>query len=535
MADSVDSMNRGALRSAMRVAALAAGLAVSVATCTDLGVEEPGDASAVRVTPDTVVLRLGDSALVRALPTDASSALLVQKTAAWNSDAPTVAEVTTAGLVRGLTSGVAHISATVDGLQATAVAIVSGEPTAMTLAAGEAQVAGVNEVVPIAPAVRVVDADGNGVFGVPVTFAVTGGRGTTDAVAPVRTDVAGLASVAWTLGPSPGENTLSATAAGLTLTGDPVTFTATAEVGPPNAAASSVEAAPSTIPPSDGANASTITVTVRDALGRTVTGATVTLSASGTGNVLTQPAAVTDDFGQATGTLASEVAEEKVVTATVNGSVVITQTATVTIEPGAPAAVVIVTQPGGAVSNAQFTDQPVLEIRDAFGNRHLESNGPVTVSLVHGDGVLVSGTGSLTVNAVQGLIEFSGLLIRGLRTEGDTIGMGKHVLQFDVPGMGTFESDTVNVEVSYAYNVSDVFQRECWGCHDDLSTHAGAIGPTVIPPCTGTRVVAGDSLSLLYVKMKEGPSCGAWMPFGPKNPRSGRIVRDWILQGAKNN
>ncbi len=535
MADQVDPMNRARANRRARGAAMALtlGLAWSVATCADLGVEDPGAASAVRVTPDTVVLRIGDSSLVRALPTDASAALLVQKVPAWNSDASAVAEVTPVGLVRALTSGVAHITATVDGLQATAVAIVSGEPTAIGVAAGDGQVAGVNEVV--TPVVRVVDADGNGVFGVPVTFAVTGGGGEIDTVDPVPTDVQGLASVAWTLGPSPGANTLGATAAGLSLAGDPVTFTATAEVGPPDAGASGVEAAPTTIPPSDGANVSTITVTVRDALGRTVTGATVTLSASGAGNVITQPAAVTDDAGQATGTIASEVAEDKVVTATVNGSVVIAQTATVTVEAGAPAEVVIVTQPGGAVSNAQFTDQPVLEIRDAFGNRHVDSNGPVTVSLAHGDGVLVSGTGSLTVNAVQGLVEFSGLLIRGPRTEGDTLGMGKHVLQFDVPGMGTLRSDTVNVEVSYAYNVSDVFQRECWGCHDELSTYEGTIGPAVIPPCTGTRVVPADSLSLLYVKMKEAPSCGAWMPFGPKNPRSGRIVRDWILQGARDN
>ena len=46
MADSVDSMKRGALRSAVRVAALAAGLTLSIATCTDLGVEEPGDVAA---------------------------------------------------------------------------------------------------------------------------------------------------------------------------------------------------------------------------------------------------------------------------------------------------------------------------------------------------------------------------------------------------------------------------------------------------------------------------------------------------------
>src|SRR5690606_13207256 len=158
------------------------------------------------------------------------------------------------------------------------------------------------ELVAVPPAVRVTDAQGNGVYAVPVTFSVTAGGGSITAPQPVITDVNGLASVPWRLGPTPGANTLSATT-GDPLTGDPVSFTATAEVGPPGAGASSVEAVPATIPPSAGTSVSTITVTVRDALGRTVAGAAVTLSASGTGNTLTQPGTVTDNQGQTSGTL----------------------------------------------------------------------------------------------------------------------------------------------------------------------------------------------------------------------------------------
>ena len=73
--------------------------------------------------------------------------------------------------------------------------------------------------------------------------------------------------------------------------------------------------APSPITASTGDNVSTITVTVRDAFGNAVSGATVTLSATGTGNTLT-PSGTTDADGHMIGTLSSTVAGTKTITAT---------------------------------------------------------------------------------------------------------------------------------------------------------------------------------------------------------------------------
>jgi hypothetical protein len=90
--------------------------------------------------------------------------------------------------------------------------------------AGAGQTAPAGSKVPVRPAVRVTDAQGDPVQGVTVTFAVTGGGGTVDD--PVRTTGSdGIArSGNWTLGPTPGSNTLEARAG--SLQGSPVVFTA---------------------------------------------------------------------------------------------------------------------------------------------------------------------------------------------------------------------------------------------------------------------------------------------------------------------
>ena len=513
--------------------------AALVLGCVDLRVAGPREVLEVRLTPDTVALRVGDSSAVQAAPLDASAAWIVQRRITWMSSAPGVASVDTAGLVRGVASGVATLTATVGGVEGTAVVLVSGAPTTIALFAGDAQTAAVNVAVPIAPAVRVLDATSNPVSGVDVTFAIAGGGGSVTS-AVVSTGFDGVATVgSWTLGPAAGANSLTATVAEAGVAGNPVTFTATGTVGPPDAAQSSITASPAAIAPSSGLSFSTVTVTVRDAAGSTVMGASVVLSATGTGNVITQPTATTNAAGQVTGALSSTDAGIKMVSAVVNGTTSITQTASVDVTAAAAAGLVVSTQPAGAVSNAVFVTQPVVEIRDAFGNRVLSSSDPVTVSLVSGDGTLVSAGGSFTVSAVNGRATFSGLSIRGTSLVRDTLGTGPQVLQFSTPGFTAVRADTVQVGVSYAYNVVDVFTRNsCLACHG--FTVANMVNqPAVQVPCApGIRVVPADTAnSVLYDKIRRAtPACGTVMPTsGLMSAIQIRIVRDWILQGAKNN
>src|SRR3989442_1585812 len=209
----------------------------------------------------------------------------------------------------------------------------------------------------------------NPVAGVAVTFATSGDNGTVDPATPVATGANGIAAAnSWTLGTTAKVDTLRATAAG--LSGSPVTFTATATAGGPSATQSTVAAAPPTI--TAGAGSSTITVTVRDADGNPIQGATVTLAVSpATGSTLTQPVGTTSAAGQITGTLSSTAAGTKTLTATVNGTLTVTQTATVTVNPaGASASQSLVAASPGMItaSSGSSASTITVTVKDPNGN-----------------------------------------------------------------------------------------------------------------------------------------------------------------------
>ena len=96
-----------------------------------------------------------------------------------------------------------------------------------------------------------------------------------------------------------------------------------------------------------------VTVTARDPFGNPVSGVTVVLAASGGGNTVTQPG-LTNASGVATGTVSSTVAGVKTISATVGG-VAITQTATVTVDPGVAAQLAFTVQPSTTPAGYQIT------------------------------------------------------------------------------------------------------------------------------------------------------------------------------------
>lgn len=104
---------------------------------------------------------------------------------------------------------------------------VAAGPAVVSLQAGNVQSAPPGSPVPTRPAVRVSDVFDNPVGGVSVTFQIGVGSGSITG-ATQTTDASGVARVgSWTLG-SGGSNTLLANAASPGITGNPVTFTATA-------------------------------------------------------------------------------------------------------------------------------------------------------------------------------------------------------------------------------------------------------------------------------------------------------------------
>jgi Invasin, domain 3/Calcineurin-like phosphoesterase len=169
---------------------------------------------------------------------------------------------------------------------------------------------------------------GDPVSGVTVVLSATGG-GNTIVQPSGPTDAAGVATGSFSSTVAAASKTISAVIGGVAVT---QTAVVRVNAGAPSAARSTVAASPTSIVA--GGGSSTVTVTVRDPHGNPVSGATVALSASGTGNSLTQPGGTTNGNGLAIGALTSSEAGVKTVSATAEGTS-ITQTADVTVTPPA--------------------------------------------------------------------------------------------------------------------------------------------------------------------------------------------------------
>jgi len=154
----------------------------------------------------------------------------------------------------------------------------------------------------------------------------------------------------------------------------------------------------------NGADASTVTVTLKDSAGAPLPGLTVDLSASGTGGSFTT-ANPTDDQGVTTAALTSTVAETKTITASVNG-LALAQMPTVTfVAGGGVAALKFVKQPADGVTLFPLPTFNV-DIVDAQGNVITSASNPVTIALQTNPGG-ANLLGYVTANAVKGEATFT--------------------------------------------------------------------------------------------------------------------------------
>jgi hypothetical protein len=264
--------------------------------------------------------------------------------------------------------------------------------------------------------VRLMDEAGNGIPGRAVVWAVSAGGGAIDP-ATSTTDAEGFASTEWTLGEATGPDTVTAQVPGIGT----VIFTATVDDddgggGGPSAGRSTISAEPASIEAETGT--STITVTVLDEAGEPVEGATVALQATGAGNTLTQPTAPTGADGVATGALESTTPGEKVVSATVDGSVELSRTARVTVT----------SPPAGEVDRLVYLVPP----RDVEENETFS----VEVALVDEDGSVVPLSGIFIYLGLfpQGKEVPANDLLRGERFENTEDGIAVFELAVEEKG-----------------------------------------------------------------------------------------------------
>jgi len=179
-----------------------------------LKVVDPGYSPMAGLTVTFVVTLGGGSLSNPSGTTDAAGVTTIEWTLGPTAGAPQQVQASIVG------ASVAPVTFT-----ATAIA---GPPASVVKLSGDGQSAATNNPVAVPPAVQVRDLDGAVVPAVTVTFAVTGGGGSVSGGVS-HSDANGVATVgSWTLGPGAGENTLTGTVAGSGITGNPVTFTATA-------------------------------------------------------------------------------------------------------------------------------------------------------------------------------------------------------------------------------------------------------------------------------------------------------------------
>jgi hypothetical protein len=228
-----------------------------------------------------------------------------------------------------------------------------------------------------------------------VSLSVSGSGNTVSTPANTGANGQTTATIASTV---PETKTITVTIGGTQISAQPtVTFIA----GGVSPSKSIAVASPSTGLTADGVTTSTITVTANDGSSNPLSGKTVVLGVSGSGNILSQLSPTTDVNGQITATLASTVAQTKTITVTIDGTVINAQP-TVTFVSGAATQIVFTSQPVTTPVNMTLSSV-VVQIEDALGNAVPQSGATVTLALSAGtlsgtNPQMTDGTGKATFN-----------------------------------------------------------------------------------------------------------------------------------------
>jgi DNA-binding beta-propeller fold protein YncE len=155
----------------------------------------------------------------------------------------------------------------------------------------------------------------------------------------------------------------------------------------------------------DGTSTVAVTVELRNSTGAPMVGVDIVLTSTGMLDTLTQPG-VTDDKGNASGAIASSVAEVKTITAFAAG-VELTTRPTITFQSGAVERIAFVTQPQNATAVTALPDVAV-QFLDADGNRETPSTAAVTFQAMSGGNAVGM---PATVAAMGGVATLSGFVL----------------------------------------------------------------------------------------------------------------------------
>jgi len=424
-----------------------------------------GDVASVVITPPTATVAVGANATLVAEVLDGAGKTLTGIKVVWASDDPSIATVSSSGVVTGVATGVVHIAASAVGKSAIAEVTVNPTPVATVRLTPSSQDLLVGQTVQIGA--ETLDAQGNVLTGRPVTFttsnpavATVSNTGLVTALAPGSTIITAtsegksapssitvssvpVASVAVTpagskivVGQTTQLNAEPRDASGQSLAGRAVSWTSNA----PNVASVSSTGLVTAVAPgqatitatSEGAAGTSAvsvspkpvsSVIISPGQGSVITGQTLQLSAVVTydqGNVLAgRPIAFTSGSPgiatvSATGLVTGVSPGSATITATSEGK---TGTATVTVTP-IPVAKVVVTPATPNVTVGQ-TVQLEVSVQSA-NNQELTcrtvtwSSGAPGVASVSATGVvsgLAPGTAIIFAN-VEGVVGMATVTVR---------------------------------------------------------------------------------------------------------------------------
>jgi len=283
-------------------------------------------------------------------------------------------------------------------------------PTSLLRVGGDGQAGSVGQALPSVLRVKVTDANGSGVEGVIVAWAVASGGGSLSASADT-TDATGTAVVSLTLGTTACAHSVTATIAGIPSI-SPVTFSATAAPGPASKLAfvvqpSDVTAGVAFSPP--------IQVAVQDAFGNTVTTASTSITMSlganpGSGTLAgTTSAAAAGGVATFASLSINRPGAGYTLTAAAAGLAGATSV-TLTVAVGAASKLAFSVQPTSATAGTALTPAVQVLVQDALGNAVSSSTAAVTLAIASGTGTAgATLSGTLTKAAVGGVATFSDL------------------------------------------------------------------------------------------------------------------------------
>jgi alpha-tubulin suppressor-like RCC1 family protein len=264
----------------------------------ELGYVGPGASTTrIELSPAQATVQGGATRQFSAAGFDAADAAVPDLIVGWSTNDGTIATIdpVTGLLTAGQTMGTVTVRATSPNqVVGEATVTVTLPPSKLEIVSGNTQTGTVGSALAQPLVVKVLAADNSAVPGVAVDFAVITGGGSVSA-AQVATDAQGLAQVTATLGSAPGENSFSASVAGIEPA---VGFTATAAPG----AVASIA-----IVSGDGQTATPGTsvaiapaVRVADSFGNPVPGAQLVFAVTSGGGSVTGGETVSDATGVAT-------------------------------------------------------------------------------------------------------------------------------------------------------------------------------------------------------------------------------------------